>query len=173
VQQTISGYTTDWYTERANDFIRGEHRDKEAPWHLWLCYGAVHGPFTPADRHQAAYPDANVPEPADIYPNQPTREGKPLYVRQRNRWTHNESGAAELESGVQQHTVKNTPIHGNSLQDWVRQYHQGVLALNDAGGNLRKALEESGQAKNTLIVFAADQGIAWGQHGFQQKIAPL
>lgn len=169
--ERTSGYTTDWYTDRAEDFIRGENRPADKPWYLWLCYGAVHGPFTPAERHQSAYPEAKVPEPADIYPGE-SREGKPEYVRKRNRWVPNKDGHAELDSGVQQRTVVNAPLHGNSLQDWVRQYHQGVLAIDDAVGQLRQALEESGQAKNTLIVFAADQGIAWGQKGFQQKVAP-
>jgi arylsulfatase A-like enzyme len=167
----ISGYTTDWYTDRAEDFIRGKHRQAGQPWYLWLCYGAVHGPFTPAERHQAAYPNATVPEPVNIYPGA-SRQGKPEYVRKRNRWVPNQNGEAELDSGVQQRTVVNAPLHGNTLQNWVRQYHQGVLAIDDAVGQLRKALEESGQTKNTLIVFAADQGIAWGQNGFQQKIAP-
>ena len=111
-------------------------------------------------------------EPVDIYPDLTTRIGKPHYVRERNRWIRNDAGKAELESGVKQRTVKNAPIHGNSLQDWVSQYHQGVLAIDDAVGKLRTALETSGQLKNTLIVFAGDQGIAFGQHGFQQKIAP-
>lgn len=172
VKKRMSGYTTDWYTDRAIDFINGEHRDAKQPWYLWLCFGAVHGPFTPAERHQAAYPDASVPVPADIYPDSPLRKDKPAYVRERSRWIKGADGKPELESGVQQRTVKNAPIHGNSLQDWVRQYHQGVLGIDDAVGRLVKTLEESGQAKNTLIVFAADQGIAWGQKGFQQKIAP-
>jgi arylsulfatase A-like enzyme len=167
----VSGYTTDWYTDRAEDFIRGKHRQEDQPWYLWLCFGAVHGPFTPAERHQTAYPNATVPEPVNIYPGE-SRLGKPEYVRKRNRWVPNKKGQAELESGVKQRTVVNAPLHGNSLQNWVRQYHQGVLAIDDAVGQLRKALEDSGQAKNTLIVFAADQGIAWGQNGFQQKIAP-
>ena len=171
-KQRISGYTTDWYTDRAIDFIEGKNRDPKSPWYLWLCFGAVHGPFTPADRHRNSYPDAVVPEPADIYPDQPARKGKPKYVRERSRWVRNSDGHAELDSGVKQRTVKNAPIHGNTLQNWVRQYHQGVLAIDDSVGRLREALEKSGQLNNTLIVFAADQGIAWGQKGFQQKIAP-
>ena len=54
----------------------------------------------------------------------------------------------------------------------MRQYHQGVLAIDESVGRLRKTLEETNQLDNTVIVFAADQGIAWGQHGFQQKVAP-
>ena len=64
------------------------------------------------------------------------------------------------------------PLFGNSLQGWVRQYHQGVLAIDEAVGRLVKELRETGQDRETLVVFAADQGIAWGQHGFQQKVAP-
>ncbi len=169
--ERISGYTTDWYTDKAENYIRGENRSPDKPWYLLLCYGAVHGPFTPAQRHQETYPDAKVPVPANIFPGE-SRQGKPQYVRQRNRWIRGESGEIELDSGVKQRTVVNAPLHGNSLQDWVRQYHQGVLAIDDAVGRLRRAIEESGQADNTLIVFAADQGIAWGQNGFQQKIAP-
>ena len=54
----------------------------------------------------------------------------------------------------------------------MRQYQQGVLAIDDAVGKLVKTLKETGQYENTLIVFAADQKFAWGQKGFQQKIAP-
>ena len=123
--ERISGYTTDWYTNKAENYIRGENRSPDKPWYLWLCYGAVHGPFTPAQRHQETYPDAKVPVPANIFPGE-SREGKPQYVRQRNRWIRGESGEIELDSGVKQRTVVNAPLHGNSLQDWVRQYHQGV-----------------------------------------------
>ena len=48
----VTGYSTDNYTNWAIDFIEGGHRDPAKPWYLWVCYGAVHGPFTPADRHQ-------------------------------------------------------------------------------------------------------------------------
>jgi arylsulfatase A-like enzyme len=93
-------------------------------------------------------------------------------VRERSRWIKDADGEPELESGVQQRTVKNAPIHGNTIHDWVRQYHQSVLAIDEAVGRLREALRETKQLEDTVIVFAADQGIAWGQHGFQQKVAP-
>jgi len=169
-EQTISGYTTDWYTDRAIDFIRGEHRDAKKPWYLWLCYGAVHGPFTPAERHQTTYPTAKAKVPVDIYTD--NRKGKPAYVRERDRWAADEDGIPFLKSGVQQRTVKNAPIHGNTIHDWVRQYHQSVKAIDESVGRLRETLRATDQLENTVIVFAADQGIAWGQHGFQQKVAP-
>jgi arylsulfatase A-like enzyme len=61
---------------------------------------------------------------------------------------------------------------GRSLSEWSRQYHQAVLALDEGIGQVLGALEESGQLENTLVVFTADQGYAWGHHGFRAKLAP-
>ena len=168
----VEGYTTDWYTDRGEAFIRGQHREADKPWFLWLCYGAVHGPFIPANRHLESLPDAKAPTPADVFQGSPSREGKPEYVKQMNNWAPNEDGTPGLRRGVKQRTVDNRPIHGNTLSGWVRQYHQGVLALDEAVDRLMRTLEETGQADNTVVVFAADQGLAWGQHGFQQKLGP-
>src|SRR5262245_5735296 len=42
------GYRTDHYPKWAVEFINGQHRDAKKSWFLWLCYGAPHGPITPA-----------------------------------------------------------------------------------------------------------------------------
>ncbi|HEX5103477.1 MAG TPA: sulfatase-like hydrolase/transferase, partial [Pirellulaceae bacterium] len=65
------GYSTDNYTKWACEYIRGEHRDQDKPWYLWLCYGGVHGPSIPAMRHKGGYKDAEVVPPADIFPPRP------------------------------------------------------------------------------------------------------
>ncbi len=164
------GYSTDNYTNWAEDFIRGENRDAEKPWYLWVCYGAVHGPFTPAHRHRDEYPGLTVEVPEDIYP---PRLGKPAYMQEMNRWGPDADGVPEMKGAFGGLTVEGTRcIHGNTLHDWVRQYHQGVKALDESVGRLVASLKESGQYDNTLIVFTSDQGFAWGQHGFVNKLAP-
>ena len=164
------GYSTDNYTNWAEDFIRGEHRDEKQPWYLWVCYGAVHGPFTPAERHRNEYPGVSVPVPKDIYPPRP---GKPAYMQKINGWIANNDGIPSMNGGFGGLTVEDTTsIHGNTLDGWVRQYHQGVLALDESVGRLINSLKETGQYENTLIVFTSDQGFAWGQHGFHTKLAP-
>ena len=167
----MRGYSTDNYTNLAEDFIRGEHREEGRPWYLWVCYGAVHGPFTPAVRHRQDYPNVKIPVPKDIFPPRP---GKPAYMQKINYWEPGENGIPQLIGGAfGGRTVEGARcIHGNTLNDWVRQYHQGVLGLDQAVGRLMGALEESGQLENTLIVFTSDQGFAWGQHGFRTKLAP-
>ena len=167
--ELVEGYSTDNYTDWAADFIRGQHRDTSRPWYLWVCFGAVHGPFTPAERHLDSYADIEVPAPADIYPPRP---GKPDYMQKVEYWKKDDQGQPQLTGGFQALTVNTQGIHGNTLTDWVRQYHQGVLALDESVGRLMKVLEETGQRENTLVVFTSDQGFAWGQHGFRMKLAP-
>jgi len=169
--QLVKGYSTDNYTKWADEFIRGAHRDTQKPWYLWLCYGAVHGPFTPAERHQQAHPDAKVPVPADIYPPRP---GKPAYVQDIAAFIKGSNGDPILRGGgYTTDTVgAKSGLHGNTLDAWVRQYQQGVLAIDEGVGKLMQSLEETGQLKNTLVVFTSDQGFAWGQHGFNIKLAP-
>ena len=165
------GYTTDNYTKWADEFIRGANRDESKPWYLWVCYGAVHGPFTPAERHLDSYPGIEVPTPADIFP---PREGKPDWQQNIEFWVRDDSGTPVMKGGAfGGRTVEGKKgIHGNTLTDWVRQYHQGVLAIDEGVGHLMKSLEETGQLENTLVVFTSDQGFGWGQHGFCTKLAP-
>lgn len=167
--QKTAGYSTDNYTNWSEDFIRGEHRDPDKPWYLWVCYGAVHGPFTPAERHRNDYAGVSIPIPKDIFPPRP---GKPAYMQLVDKWTPNSAGLPEMKSFGGKTVEGSTCLHGNTLNDWVRQYNQGVRALDEGVGRLVAALKESGQYDNTLIVFTSDQGFAWGQHGFANKLAP-
>ncbi|HQU43539.1 MAG TPA: sulfatase-like hydrolase/transferase [Pirellulales bacterium] len=169
--KVVPGYSTDNYTRWAVEYIRGGHRDADKPWYLWLCYGGVHSPYTPAERHLADYPGASVPTPADIYP---PRAGKPDYVQQVNVWKPGQNGEPVLRAASLGNEVgdKGDGAVARTLSGWVRQYNQAVRALDEGIGQVLAALEESGQLANTLVVLTSDQGYAWGQHGFRAKLAP-
>ncbi len=154
----VAGYATDNYTRWAVEFIEGRNRPADKPWLLWVCYTAPHSPYTPAERHRDAYAGAGVPVPADVYPPRP---GKPAYVQKIQHWVPDESGRPRYRDPA-----------GQSLDDGVRQYNQVVAGVDEGVGRLIESLRATGQLENTLIVFAADQGFAWGQHGFSMKVAP-
>ena len=169
--QVVPGYSTDNYTRWAIDYIRGANRDPAKPWYLWLCYGGVHAPYTPAERHRQEYPGVTTATPADIYP---PRLGKPGYMQRIAAWAPGPDGEPVLSdraigSEVGDDTERD---RGRSLSQWSRQYHQAVRSLDEGIGQVLAALEESGQLENTLVVFTSDQGYAWGQHGFRAKLAP-
>ena len=165
----VEGYTTDVYTDWAVDFIKGSKRDPEKPWYLWLCYGAVHAPFTPAERHLDDYADATTPRIKDVYA---PRSGKPKYANQMAFWEPGDNGEPVEKARLGKVPVGMQDLPGRPLKDWIRQYQQGVLAIDEGVGRLLEALKESGQDENTLIVFTSDQGFAWGQHGMKSKVAP-
>lgn len=169
--RVVQGYSTDNYTNWAVDYIRDAKRPADQPWLLWLCYGGVHAPYTPAERHLEDYPGAEVATPADIYPPRP---GKPGYMQKVAAWQKGTDGQPVLSEKAMGSEVGDDPSrdNGRSLSSWSRQYHQAVRALDEGIGRVLAALEESGQLANTLVVLTADQGYAWGQHGFRAKLAP-
>jgi arylsulfatase A-like enzyme len=146
----LERYSTDQYTDWAVDFLKGNGRDKNKPWYLWLCYGAVHSPYQPAERHKGEYAGVDIDTPKDIFPPRP---GKPDWAQKIDMWEKDANG--KPRSGKM------------SLQEWVRQYHQGVNGLDEGIKRVMETLEQTGQRKNTLVIWTADQGLSFGQHGFR------
>lgn len=154
----VGGYSTDNYTRMAVEYIRNRAVNPDQPWYFWLCYDAVHGPWTVADRHLGDYPGVPpVRVPEDIYPPRPT---KAAHMRVYGTWREADDGRPVSIQG------------GRHLTDWIQQYNRAVRALDEGVAKVLAALEETGQLDNTLVVYTSDQGFAWGQHGFRHKFAP-
>jgi len=166
VEQKIEGYPADNYTRWACEYVRGKNRDASKPWFLWLCYGNIHGPSIPAPRHKGLYKDVEVPVPADIFP---PREGKPAYLNRTQAWTLGSDGHPLAGKGGE---AFGEAKKNKRFDDWVRQVNECMPPVDEGVGALMKALRETGQLENTLVVYSADQGFAMGEHGFRTKLAP-
>jgi arylsulfatase A-like enzyme len=151
-KRVVPGHSTDVYTRHADEFIRREH---DRPWFLWLCYLAPHYPLAVAPRHRERYAGAEVPIPADVFGPRP---GKPAYQQTFSHWKRGEDGMPTF--------------YGHTLPEAVRGYNRLVCAVDEGVAQVRQALEATGQLDETLIVFTSDQGFAWGEHGYAQKIGP-
>jgi arylsulfatase A-like enzyme len=167
-EKQVEGYPADNYTKWAVEYVKGARRAKDKPWFLWLCYGSVHGPSKPADRHKGLYKDAKVPEPADLLGPWP---GKPDYLKNTLAWHRDKNGVVRAGSNGEK-VGDGAGEKGTTYDDWVRQVNECVPAIDEGVGELMKALRDSGQLENTLVVFTADQGFAMGEHGMRMKIAP-
>lgn len=167
-EKWVEGYPADNYTKWAVEYVRGEHRDKNKPWFLWLCYGSVHGPSKPAARHKGLYKDAKVPEPVDLLGPWP---GKPDYLKDTLAWRRDKDGSVRAGSNGEK-VGDEAGGKGTVFADWVRQVNECVPAIDEGVGELVKALKETGQLENTLVIYTADQGFAMGEHGMRMKIAP-
>ena len=169
VDRLTKGYSTDNYTDWAIEYLRGQHRDPNKPWYLWLCYGAIHGPTTPAARHQGTLAGKSTPAPADIVGPWPD---KPAYLEKTKAWMIGPDGKPAMANKARRADNFDSLASGKSYDAWIQQVNECMAAVDEGVGRVLAALEASGQLANTLVVYTADQGYGLGEHGFNQKVAP-
>jgi arylsulfatase A-like enzyme len=153
----LEQYSTDAYTDLTIDFLKERAKEPGQPWYFWVCFGAVHGPYTPADRHIGSYEEAPEMEyPKDIYAPRPDKPENMIHL---------ETNKKDPKTGK--------PMYRNrTLDSWVKQYNEAVRAIDEGVGRIMEALEKTGQLNNTIVIFTSDNGYAWGHHGYNAKLAP-
>ncbi len=169
VDKPTDGYSTDNYTQWAAEYIQGQNRDPNKPWYLWLCYGAIHGPTTPASRHKGMLEGKQAIVPADIVG---PRESKPAYLDDTQAWGLDSDGRPAMAKKNKKKDNYDGGAPGKKLDAWVQQVNECNMAVDEGVGKVLESLKTSGQLENTLIVYTADQGYALGEHGLNQKVAP-
>ena len=152
-----TGYMTDLLTDYAVKFVKRAH---EKPFCLMLGHKAIHGPFTPAERHKDLYADVSVPEP----PNYRDDLGsKPAWQRRRDR---NNPTAAPPER------LDAKPWSGKKSAEFM-DYYRTLSAVDDGVGRIYEALAAKGILDDTLVIFASDNGYFKGEHnGLGDKRLP-
>lgn len=133
-------YITDELTDHAVEFINKEHKK---PFMIYLSHKAVHGPFTPAERHKDLYNDIEL-EPLDD-PNDVV-EDKPKWMQ------------AAMKKGRKDEKVA-------PPRKMIKDYLRGISAVDDGIGKILDTLEEKDILDNTAIVFAGDNGFFFSEHG--------
>ena len=63
-----------------------------------------------------------------------------------------------------------TPIPLEDLSEKIAQREEALHSVDDAIASILATLEATGEADNTLVVFASDNGYLIGEHGLDQKI---
>lgn len=141
------GFMTDILNEHAIAFLK---KPRTKPFSLYLAHKAVHGPFTPPERHKDLYADQPIPR----HPNaKDDLSGKPILTR-------------TVE------TNKKNPTAGMGPSDeTVRNQMRLVQAIDEGIGQILKTLEETQQLDRTLIIFTSDNGYFHGDHGLGDKRA--
>jgi arylsulfatase A-like enzyme len=145
-------YSTTFVTDRTADWI--ENAPKDTPWFVQCSFPDPHHPFTPPGRWWDAYePDAmSVPETIDD-----PLEDAPSHLK--------------LIQGLK--PGRNPVQMFGATPDRVRHARAaeyGMLEMIDSGiGQVLAALERSGAAENTIVIFTSDHGDMFGDHGLMLK----
>lgn len=148
----VLGYVTDILNGHAVKFIEQE---RKKPFVLYLAHKAVHGPFTPAERHKNLYANAKATRPPSV---DDSLEGKPVLTR-------------ELE-GVppkKKAKKKNNQVQQNFPPSTMLGQLRALAAIDEGVGQIFAALEKTKQLDNTIFIFSSDNGYFWGEHGLGDK----
>lgn len=147
------GYMTDLLNNHAVEFIRKPH---SKPFCLYLAHKAVHGPFTPAERHKSLYEGMKI----ERRPNaKDTLEGKPALKK----------GLAAEAQVVRKKGAK--PVVTGPSDEIILNQLRCLASIDDGVGLIYDALKATGQLDNTVFVFTSDNGYLWGEHGLGDKRA--
>jgi arylsulfatase A-like enzyme len=71
-------------------------------------------------------------------------------------------------------TFRKSKLEGRALVSWkyqryIKNYLRCIASVDDNVGRLLQYLDDSGLAKNTIVVYSSDQGFFLGEHGWFDK----
>ncbi len=141
------GFSSEVFADAAIEFLRS-HKG-EAPFYAYVAFTAPHDPRQPPERYRQMYYEARPPLPKNFLPQHPFNLGP------------NMTGRDEMLAAW--------PRAREVISEQLAEYYGMVTHLDEQIGRILKALEETGRAKNTYIIYAADNGLALGSHGLLGK----
>jgi len=148
----VEAHSSTWLGNVADDFIR---RDHDRPWFTWLSFPDPHHPCAPPQPYCDRYDPMDMPDPAE-------REGElddkpPHYRDYKYGQFHGEGGTGPRNETDAQ--IRHFQAHTYGM----------ISLIDDNVGRVLNALAETGQDKNTVVLFTTDHGDLFGDHGLLFK----
>lgn len=183
-----TGYTTDIITDLAIDWLK-QKRDPHKPFMLMYQHKAPHRNWQPGPKHLTMYDDITLPEPEslfDQYENRAAPAREQDMTIEKTMTDHDlklvpprNLTPSQLETWNAAYEPKNKAFReanltGKDLVRWkyqryVKDYLRCVASVDDNVGRMLDYLDESGLAKNTIVIYCSDQGFYLGEHGWFDK----
>ena len=146
-QHTGEKFSSELFADTAIDFLKNYKDDK--PFYAYVAFTAPHDPRMPPVDFREMYYNNRPPLPENFLPQHPFNLGPNMTGR-------DEKLAA-------------WPRAKEVVSDQLAEYYGMVTHLDGQIGRVLKALEESGHGDDTIILYAADHGLAVGSHGLLGK----
>lgn len=188
------GYVTDLITRFSLDWI--DKRDTSKPFFITIGQKATHRSWEPALEDLGAYDDVNFPLPASFYDDYKGREAaarQDMSIASTLRLKEdlkigidfdNAFGYRRLTPGQRAkiksyyekvaEDFKSRNLSGKALTEWkfqryMKDYFATANSLDRNIGRVLDYLKEKGLDKNTVVIYASDQGFYLGEHGWFDK----
>jgi len=183
-----TGYVTDIVTTLGLDWLKNK-RDKSKPFMLMLQHKAPHRRWEPPLSHLTMYDDVTIPEPANLFDDYAgrgtaaktqdmsiakTMNSFDLKFAPPRGATGEQLKAWNAAYGPKNAKFKAANLTGKDLVRWkyqryIKDYLRCIASVDDNIGRVLDYLDESGLAKNTVVIYSSDQGFYLGEHGWFDK----
>jgi arylsulfatase A-like enzyme len=148
-QPVTKGFSTDLFAEAAREFINDYPGGRKVdPFFCYVAFTAPHDPYSPRPDFIDRYSSDSISLPANFMPLHPFAFDD-LTVRDEN--------------------LLPWPRPADYVKMVLADYYGLITHLDESVGSIINTLKENGLYKNTIIVFASDNGLAIGSHGLLGK----
>ncbi len=183
---TIEGHCTDITTDLGIEFLKTRPQDK--PFFLMLHQKAPHRAWEPDERNKAKFKDKVITEPETLFDDYATRPTA-LPINQQtvardltrrdlklepledlkgpalNQWYN----AKPMELSVDGETLTGMELVKWKYQRYMQDYLACVQGVDDGVGKVLDYLDQANLAKNTVVIYSADNGWYLGDLGLYDK----
>ena len=140
-------HTSEEIAGAAVEFLHGRSENSK-PFMMYVAFLAPHDPRQSPDDFLAQYPPEDIELPANFMKFHPFDQGD-YYLRD------------EVLAGF--------PRSPKVVRENISDYYAMITHMDAQIARIFDALEQSGQADNTLIIYTSDHGLAVGKHGLMGK----
>ncbi len=143
-------HSSEMIADAAVNFLSNQQgANKSAdPFMMYVAFLAPHDPRQSPDNYVAKYPAKSIDLPASYTTEHPFNQGD-HYIRD------------EL--------LADFPRKPEVVKGFIGEYYAMIEHMDRQIGRVLNALDDAGQADNTLIIFTSDHGLAVGKHGLLGK----
>ena len=146
-KRQVTEFDAEVFANETIDFLKDHPRGK--PFFAYLAFKTPHEPRIVPERYHQMYDAATLPLPPNFMPKPPFDDGE------NNRENLPKPPHTE-------HTER-------EIREQLAAYYAATSATDDQIDRVLEALDELGLARNTIVVFTGDNGLAVGQHGLMGK----
>jgi arylsulfatase A-like enzyme len=148
-EPTNKGYSTDLFTGVTKEFLNDYAKsDQQNPFFAYVSYTVPHDPYSPASDYINRYDTADIFLPKNFMGLHPF---------------------AFDQINVRDENLTGWPRDPQVIKEILADYYSLITHLDDQVGELIATLKTNGLYENTIIVYAADNGLAIGSHGLLGK----
>ena len=145
-------HQTTFCAEKTIDFL---NRHAGRPWFFSFNCFAPHHPFDPPPEFLSRYDPQKMPLPKE---RAGELDNKPRFQQLDHRFAHNDPNGYPVST-----------MSDHDKREVIAAYYAMCEHIDHEVGRILDALEASGQAENTIVVFMSDHGEMLGDHGLLLK----